>query len=749
MKVRLPTVNLLHLKSERQSGLSNGADSACPDATTPPLEISDTLLRAARKDQAKELLIKGGKVITAGALAGALGYGLGKLLVPDLLYGAASWAAAGLGALAAATAVGLQDTGSVEQLIESRNFEREEQTQDWTSRRHHLDFGQALKEARQQVQRRHLGFKPWNRETVAQIRQDTRKVLRARYLQASGVNVPGAWSHEQLSEVRDYVREEGSKWNLEDAGRAIEQAWNSGQGEIPALLRAAEEELYRERGVGQLGELAHYSTEELRELRTFSDRWTPSRFRNSVQLGVEKTQPLVQLLEHIPRQELTALGYQLPEELDARTTLSLLKACAPEDVRANRWRRDGINQALAEGKRNFYELAHAANLKVLCELGLNPDELEVEDEAIQAVKPFYRNLPGLRADLSNDARELLWVLPSKERKEALKSLREGQTNWTNFVENFEAWLDQGLEARLGESESWESWDAMRKANYVSSLARFPKALDSEVFQQPPEKGRKNLIRKIEREFGVRVHDRAGQGPQGGDDTTIAKWPMQGLVALYNALNLQKGPDGLPSELQKTKFAFSAGTDENATDLWGGRGRYDRGTTYSLPGKIWERGTSRYGGLAYQDTKGYDIIELGDCSLMGSGACALGLSKAENNLIHECAHAHQLGGEPGKSYEIRELQTQKQVLEWSSIAGWRDADGQVASGQLDEQSNYGDPALRLLKPQETVTDYAAWDPVEDYAEYVVRYYADPEIAQEVSKEKFSYCNQHYGIYSEAF
>lgn len=700
-----------------------------PEESHAPLPTD--LVAATGRHHRERLLKKTLKGVAATGIGTAIGYGVGNLLFGP---GVATWATAGLVG-AGIGYLATRSPGSVESLIESHNYPWQNLDHyDLSSHRERKEYASLVRQTRDEVHDLHLGFGAMTAEKAQRIRQDIRRVLRARYLQDNGLRLPGELSDQSVSGLRGYLRQENNRWNLADAARSIQKSLDAGEREAPKLLRKAESDLLIERGVED-ERLENLSAEEIRGLRNFADCWAPAQQERFLSRALEQSTDPQELRDLMARDILTAHGYSPPEDLDRKTLLSLIRDTEFEDRRNQALILQGVQAGLEAGERNYFVLSRQGNEAILNELGVELKRLQPAPE--RAAAAYEGKLEESLAERTRVARDLLRVLPPHERGMACQHLYDQGTDLVHLEEHLSEYFGAQL-AHLP-AEELESMGPMQRANYVSSLSRFPKELLA---------SRESIIQEIESRFSVKVHDEPGFLPGSQQkNETIQPWPLQALVALYNSLEQMYGEKGLTPEITHTTFAFQTGTSESEKSAWTGAAPED--SLFKSPGsKAHAKGKSTNYGTHFT-LKNQSVVVLGDSALLGeNGDGVAGLSCAENTLLHECGHAQQLGVGYDLSEHKKTHAVAGSVAAWSSISDWREPDGLLADGRRNDWQNYADPAIRLGRPDEVATSYAGQDPVEDYAEYKVRFYADPQTAAKLSLEKLVYCNQKTGYYRES-
>lgn len=137
-----------------------------------------------------------------------------------------------------------------------------------------------------------------------------------------------------------------------------------------------------------------------------------------------------------------------------------------------------------------------------------------------------------------------------------------------------------------------------------------------------------------------------------------------------------------------------------------------------------------GDLAFGDVRVFEeITRLGARVLQGQPTLA-------DRLLHELGHAVQLSDAPSSNVEF-----------WSSVVGWREgkdiADGYVGGQFSDEQPIVASRLVlglprgsdaTYLAPSSTPTGYAAFDPMEDWAETVRLAHSDPVALGKLSPKR---------------
>ncbi|MCW5868611.1 MAG: hypothetical protein KIS61_15215 [Candidatus Eremiobacteraeota bacterium] len=636
-----------------------------------------------------------------------------------------------------------REFASVDELVVSANQSFDElDNVDFASFRNDKALArQVLQESRQELQK----FHP---EGPGQaFNRDLRRVLHARYLQGHGVQVQAHLDDAEMARLRRYVQAQDSSMNVADAVRSLNAALEKGEQAVENLLLEAERGLFRERGVKPEvfeQKLAPLGIPGLGALRDFSDSWAVAeggRFLNQVQ-----GQSLDEMRQNMTQQLLSSHGY-LTSGLDSTTALSLLRDRNSEGPRSNATLAEAINAAVAGGEKDYFKLNLVANQRILGELGIQPEDLAVSDEALRDTYPEVE--PGeARAERTRVLRDLVRVLPDAERAAAIEHLGEEEADLLSAESVLHKYLGERIRDYSGYAAGYGQMDAMQRANLLSGLSRLPEEVRAQAFDGSNADTLNNLEDSIESTFGVQVHRQAGTAPDGNESYApfVKDWTVQGLVDLYNALASMAKHGKLPKDLAGVTLSFMAGAPKSPSmtpvELKGGIQPPD---TFDRPAaSSYTQGLSGFYGECGQDEKGYDGVVLYDDALYGANSdSTVGVTLAESTLIHELGHAIQLGGTPGAPKKQRELEDATRMAEWSSLSGWMEPGRVLADGRMGDFEYYYDATVQVDKRQEVATTYGASDPCEDFAEYTPFFYKDPSTAMGLSAEKFLYLNQLVG------
>lgn len=581
---------------------------------------------------------------------------------------------------------------------------------------------------------------------------DLSRVLNARYLQGHGVQVQSHLDRREMSKLRLYLQRESSPNNVADEVRAINQALAEGVDDVPTILNRAEHYLFSERGVSEENYQAHFSNlplKDLAKIRNFSDAWSTSqgsRFLNGVH-GSNFEQDR----DEMSRAMLTQHGYTGLDKLDLNTVLSLLRDIDSEGPPTQKTIREAVNQAVAGGEKDYFRLSTLANRAVLKEIGVSAGLLEamdVSDEKLQEQYPD--NTPGeSRATRTRVLRDVLRVLPESERVTALSHLQESGADILSAEDQLKKYLGHRIRGLTGPSITFAEMGAMQRANFCSALSKLPEDLRGYAFGGTERQAKNRLKKEIELKFGIQVHRKPGESPDGDQQTAgfVKDWPVQGLVDLYNALTDMAKDGELPEGLTShTTLCYVEGHGNPQPMLVGPQpiasdpvGPWDRPGAWSHAA-----GKSEYYGMCTQDSRGHDVVYICDDALLGTNSdSTAGVSVAEATMMHEMSHAIQLGGTAGQSQERRSREEALKLAQWSSLSDWREPHQLLADGHMGSFGYYYDPTVQVGHRLEVATSYGASDPSEDFAEFAPYFFRDPGVAMQLSQEKFLYFNQLVG------
>jgi hypothetical protein len=603
-----------------------------------------------------------------------------------------------------------------------------------------------LKEVEKQVGRLHAD------RTSPEFKRDLSRVLNARYLQGHGIQVEAHLDAKEMRDLRKYFQKETSTYNVADAARSMNASLEAGLEDVGEIKLEAEKYLFTERGLPaeQFDErFANLKIQDLAKIRDFSDAWSTSQGGKFLRLT--QGESFNQHRESMSREMLASYGYQHVNSVDLDTALSLLRDIDSEGPRTNDTIRESVNQSLAEGEKDYFVLNTRANQAVLRDIGVTQSELdglEVSDKALAKAYPDDEPRES-RAVRTKVLRDLLRALPLDERAVAREQLTETGANLINSEATLSAHFGERIQELTGNSVKINKMGAMQRANFTSALSKMPKALRLEVFTGPSKEIANQLEKAIESQFGIEVHRQAGTAPDGNKSVApfVKDWTVQGLVDLYNAMNGMAKRGKLPETLiGNSTIAYVEGASESPSMSVGPQpivtdpvGPWDRPGAFAH-----DSGKSGYYGMCAPDSTGHDTVYFCDDALKGTNAdSADTITVGESTIIHEFGHAIQLGGTPGADTETRTKEQQVAMAEWSALSRWSEPDEVLADGVMGTFEYYYDPTVQVGKRREVATSYGASDPCEDFAEYAPYFFKAPDVAMELSAEKFLYLNEMVG------
>jgi len=604
------------------------------------------------------------------------------------------------------------------------------------------------------------------RETVAEVdtalrsfhpsgqgqayREDLSRVLNARYLQGHGVQVEGHLDHREMRSLRKYFQKETSTYNVADAARAINTSLRDGEENVSSLLLGAEEHLFADRGVERERfdqNLDDLSLGELAKVRDFSDAWSTSQ--GAKYLSQLSGESFVSSRDQMSRQMLADHGYRGLEKLDLDTVLSLLRDVDSEGPGTAKIIKQSINANVESGESDYFVLNTKANRAVMLDFGVPEEALQALEVGDQKLVKAYPDLAPreARAIRTRVLRDLLRVLPPSERLRGVEHLMSHEANLIDAEPQLSSYLGHRIQ-ELGHGKlEFHKMGAMQRANLATGLSKMPPEVRDSVFVCDKPKGA--LEQLIEKEFGVKVHREPGVAPNETDGVGefVKDFPTQALVDLYNALRGMSNNGKLPPGLSgSTTVAYVEGSGTSPSMAVGPQAPdSDPVGPWNRPGSFAHAsGKSGYYGMCSADSHGRDTVYFCDDALLGPNSdSAESVTCGESTLIHELGHAIQLGGTPGESKERRKGEQQRLMAEWSSLSGWEEPKDVLADGWMGEFEYYYDPTVQVNARAEVATSYGASDPCEDFAEYTPFFFKAPEIAANLSKEKFLYFNQLMG------
>lgn len=616
---------------------------------------------------------------------------------------------------------------------------------DFATFRNDRELGQkTLREVKQELNAFHAD------RTTDAYRKDVSRVMNARYLQGHGIQVQSHLDAKEMRTLRKYIQKETSTNNVADAVRSINLTLEQGVEEVSLLTMGAEKYLFTERGVSEQAfeqKFAGRTLADLEKVRDFSDAWSTSqggKFLNSTEGG-----NFSENRDSMARAMLADHGYRGLEALDLNTVLSLLRDIDGEGPRTNASVRDAVNKAVESGVTDYFALSYLANRGILKELGLSKEQmsaLKVTDAELREAYPETEPREA-RATRARVLRDLLRVLPGTEREDALEYLREHKANLIDAEKHLKKHLGARITHFTGSKTRFEKMGAMQRANFATALSKLPEELRKRAFSGTGEEALDQLEAAIEERFGIEVHREAGVGPDGESDNPYVKdWPIQGLVDLYNAMNGMARNGKLPNDLKgNSTICYVEGSGPSPSMAVGPQPiNNDPVGAWNQPG-AWSHasGTSGYFGMC-DSASGHDLVYLCDDALKGTNAdSAESVTIGESTIIHEFGHAIQLGGTPGAEKDRRDREQQVLMAEWSSLSDWREPDKLLADGRMGSFEYYYDPTVQVGRRDQVATSYGASDPCEDFAEYTPYFFKAPDVAMELSLEKFLYYNDLVG------
>lgn len=583
-------------------------------------------------------------------------------------------------------------------------------------------------------------------------KNDLSRILHARYLQGHGVQVQTHLDQKELRTLRKYLQKESSTNNVADAVRAINSSLSQGVEQVDTLTLEAERRLFQERGLGPdifERKFAKRDLKDLERVRDFSDAWSNSqggKFLNTV-----RGNSFAENRDVMAREMLASHGYQGLESLSLDTVLSLLRDIDAEGPRSNASIKKAVNELVAQGQSDYFVLNTEANKAILRELGLSDSVLnkfKVKDKDLKAQYPDKEPAES-RAIRTRVLRDLLRVLPQDERQMALDELLESGSDLLSAEASLKKHLGKRVRSFVGQSTSYKDMGAMQRANFTAALSKLPEEVRETAFQGTEKQAKNTLEKLIESQFGIEVHRTPGKAPEGGETNApyVKDWPVQGLVDLYNAMSAMSKDGILPQTLiGNSTICYVEGSGKTPSmDVGPQPIEQDPVGPWDRPGsQAHDSGKSGYYGMCFADDTGHDMVYFCDDALKGTNAdSADSATIGESTIIHEFAHAIQLGGTPGAELQVRQREQQELMAEWSSLSDWRESDQLLADGRLGSFEYYYDPSVQVGQRREVATSYGASDPCEDFAEFTPYFYKAPDVALELSVEKFLYLNQMVG------
>ncbi|MDB5099031.1 MAG: hypothetical protein JWM80_3452 [Cyanobacteria bacterium RYN_339] len=580
-------------------------------------------------------------------------------------------------------------------------------------------------------------------------------------IQKQGLKLPAGMKAADIANLGAYLKRLDNHFDLAGATASIQTALAKGKLDAGQLARGAEQALYADRGVAHLDfarlDKAGFSVGQLERLRRFADSHATSqggKYLKVAARGVEGAD-LVKAQQLVAGAIAQDAGLVVPKGgVEVKTLLSILRDLGTEDPRDAKAIVQIANQAFKTGTTDYYAINTQATRHLLGNLGADAtllNGMEVSDAALKAALPKL-DAKVARAEQLRLLRDRLRVLPDGHRQAAIDVLRRSKASLTTFDGPLGNHFDAQLQALTGGNAALTGhlttgMAVQQRANLLSDFANLPADVRTKAFAGltgAPEQQAKAAVDRLagfsEDRFGVKVHRAVGQSPFAGQgaDAQVIDWSVQGVTELYNGLEKLTGGRKLGA-VQGTTYFHLLGDEtplskqaasrekQLLTQYRPGAGAY-RPNQSGLMGK-------EFRGMGYRtEVGGQEYVALYDTALkLDNSNRVAGISRGEGTIVHETGHVVQLGGK----------QEQQAIREWSLLSNWREPDHQVADGVFkDGSSYYKDPAVALGDRKLVVTQYAATDPVEDWAEFSRVFMLDPKLALTVSPEKFLYMNKAY-------
>lgn len=613
-------------------------------------------------------------------------------------------------------------------------------------------------------------------EIKREMVQRVRKLVHLDFLKDSGLTMEAAakLTPDDSAKLRRYFQDLGgsSVATVADATKGVNAAMGQGKIALTDLVTAGERSIYEGRGINPQAFDAFleagYTPDQMSKLRRFVDYVAPSQSRKylpeALKAGIGQKPNLTLVREAALRKVMTDMGFQLPKDVSYGTMIDLLGDLNQETSDSTRRIVGWVNEALGKGERDYTAIREGVLKNMLGEVGVKPEALKALDAA-----KFVDDTQGWRMDgnLKSMIQELgetqgreaygrlqtyerlrdrLRVLPDAQRQEALSLVPSLAQNPKQFETQFASLVEQQTAKLVGTDlkTAGALLDGMReqqKANFVSALERMDDGVRRKLFAGLS--GDKEAVAKqfvdriapvIEKEFSVQLHREAKVAPfshwSEKKAATITDWDPHGVTELYNGLADMRLANGdMPATLKGTIFA----REGKAPDAF-------------LPDHMLP------GGRGYRTGyKGQDLVVLNGGALVGSNSSRpVGIPTAEGTVVHEAAHAMQLGGTlKNEAYKHSAAMAEESRLvgEWSKLSKWAEPDKTFADRFWKTPEGprpyYKDNAVNVLDRATVVSRYGATDTVEDFAEFARYFHTDPTEALRVSPEKYVYLNQFVG------
>jgi hypothetical protein len=585
------------------------------------------------------------------------------------------------------------------------------------------------------------------------------------YLKSQGIQIPANVTPGALKDLQAYLLDFTRSGDRANAVNGIRQGLAAGQRDAKQLLVAAEQSAYVHLGVPdaafQLLARRGLTANDLQELRGYASKYAPSQSGNYLVRVAEQPglSSFTELRAAMTRDMAKDLGFVLPTTpLDNSTLLTLVDDVGDVNPDLRRTMIAGFNKGIARGETAYTALNAEGNREALRELGADDSLLAAMDPGEAALQSEKDSVSYVRAKQLRLLRDRLRVLPPAQRAEAIETLRAGPASLLNFDRVLAPKLDAQLAALTGSSKEFvahltANMTAQQRANFVTALARLPLATRTATFTgltgtlAAREAEAINRLAASTEQMGVKVWRSPGRAPLADEmnPRAVKDWSLQSLVELHNALTAMAKDGQVPKNLRDTLYVHMIKLESAARPS---AHQHHLGLLLKSPGEESYKGGTD-GVQVGRDGK--DYIQLFEMSTMWSNAnVAAGMSTGEGTAIHESGHGIQLGGRPGDTKAEKVRRERLLMREWSGLSGWRNADGSAASGYKRVghafEPIYKTSDVRVAERGAVITNYAASDPSEDYAEYTRFFYTQPVEALRTSPEKFLYLNragdEHY-------
>lgn len=615
--------------------------------------------------------------------------------------------------------------------IDTEKFSQMRNTADQVRADIRNQYAEALKKQQPNISAADLEAVLNDKGTRKMILDETFRTLNAYSVKAMGgdINLAGQLELSDLRQVRRYAARLDSPYDMADAFKSINKAMEKGVKSGEALALGAEQSISLERGMSK-NEFAsmtkaNLKAKDIQEVRTFSDRLATSqggKYFKQAAKQAGRVGGVSEMKQSIAGSVMTDMGFQNIDGLNTPTRVAMIQDMGMEEITSNQTYIQNANKMLKEGVNDYYSIHKGFEQTLLGQMGVSESTLK------QLSQNWEKDAnPAQVNRLYREVRNTLRVLPDDARQTAIGMLSENQAP-QEFGMKLNGLLTQQITEKVGDKAIAQTLlgstkSSMERANLLSTLSRLPDDVKQQVFTglDSTQAMDKQIVDRfqgiIEDRFNVKMNRTVG-AIAGQEDATVVDWDPHGSIQLFNGLNKVAVNNNLPDAL--------------------------KGTTYF-------RTTGDYGTYGYQfASQGKDYVTITDFSLAAANTDeGLGLTSGEGTIVHESAHAMQLGG-PNQGWTAKK-ETQldaKTMQDWSKLSNWRESNRSLADGKTRSQFGdylqaYKDPSFQVSQRGTVMSDYGATDPAEDFAEFARYFYSEPATALKTSPEKYLFLNNFVG------